>query len=151
MRRARLALVALLLSVGLAAPAHAGPYGDDLAKCLVEKSSDADKTTLIKWFFAMAASHPDVRSIAAITAEQRDGLNRNVAQIFQTLLTDTCRDETKKAMKYEPQTAIQSSFSVLGQVAAQGLFSDAGVAESLGEFTKFVDEEKLQAVLKSGE
>ncbi|HEX6852828.1 MAG TPA: hypothetical protein VF139_15635 [Candidatus Polarisedimenticolaceae bacterium] len=151
MRVLRSVFAAALLVPALAVPAHAGPYGDDLAQCLVEKSSDADKTTLIKWFFAMAATHPDVKSIAAITAEQRDGLNRDVAQLFQTLLTDTCKNETKKAMKYEPQTAMQSSFSVLGQVAAQGLFSDEGVAANLGEFTKYVDEEKLQAVLKSGE
>lgn len=149
MRRARLALVATFVAAGLVAPAHAGPYGDDLARCLVEKSSDAEKTTLVKWFFAMAASHPDVRSIAAISAEQRDGLNRDVARTFQTLLTETCRYETKKAMKYEPQTAMQSSFSVLGEVAAQGLFADVGVAESLSEFTKFVDEEKLRGVLNS--
>jgi hypothetical protein len=151
MRRFGLTLAVLAFAAALVAPAHAGPYGDDLAQCLVEKSSDADKTTLIKWFFAMAATHPDVKSIAAITAEQRESLNRDVARIFQTLLTETCKNETKKAMKYEPQTAIQSSFSVLGQVAAQGLFSDPDVAGNLGEFTKFVDEEKLKGVLQSGE
>ena len=147
MRRNRLALVTAFVFVLLALPAHAGPYGDDLAKCLVDKSSDADKTTLVKWFFAMAALHLDVRSISAVTAEQRDGFNREVAEIFQRLLTESCKGEAKKAMKYEPQTALESSFGVLGQVAAQGLFSDPGVEGSMGEFVKYMDEEKLKGLM----
>ena len=140
-------LVVAFLLLALAVPAHAGPYGDDLAKCLVDKSSDADKTALVKWFFAMAALHPDVQSIAAVTPAQREGLNRNVAELFERLLTDSCKAEAKKAMKYEQQTALQSSFGVLGQVAAQGLFSDPAVEASMGEFTKYLDEEKLKAIL----
>ena len=147
MRRNRLALVVAFVSVMLAAPAHAGPYADDLSKCLVDKSSDADKTTLVKWFFAVAALHPDVRSIAAISADQRDALNRDVAEIFQRLLTDSCKGEAKKAMKYEQQTALESSFGVLGQVAAQGLFSDPAVETSMGDFTKYLDEEKLKGIM----
>ena len=34
------------------APAWAGVYADDLSRCLVGKSTDADKIVLMKWFFS---------------------------------------------------------------------------------------------------
>lgn len=144
--RNRFALAIAFVFVIAALPVQAGPYGDDLAKCLVDKTSDGDKTTLVKWFFAMAALHPDVQSISAVTPQQRDGLNHDVAEIFQRLLTESCKAEAKKAMKYEQQTALESSFGVLGQVAAQGLFTDPGVEASMGEFTKYMDEQKLKGI-----
>jgi len=50
----------------LASPAVAGPYSDDLAKCLVRSTTPEDKTLLVQWMFATMAlqrelfAHPDV-------------------------------------------------------------------------------------------
>ena len=43
-----LASVALALAALSSGPAVAGPYSDELAKCLVRSTTDADKNYLVK-------------------------------------------------------------------------------------------------------
>lgn len=139
--------VALSLAILPCQSALAGPYSDDLAKCLVRSTTDADKTYLVKWMFAAVALHPQVRSIASISDTQRDDLNKNVAQLFVRLLTESCRSETQEAGKYEGAAALQGSFQLLGQVAAARLFSDPAVARGLAELENHVDKQELENLL----
>ena len=52
------------------------------------------------------------------------------------LLTDTCLDKSKKAIKYEGAAAIQASLAVLGQVAAADLFADPAVKKVTAGLSK---------------
>src|SRR5713226_8174117 len=142
------ALAVLSPESALAGPYLAGPYGDELAKCLVKSTTDADKTYLVKWLFAAAALHPDVKSIASVSDAQRDELNKNAAKLFERLLTESCRSETQEAVKYEGPSTLESSFNALGQVAARGLFSHPTVARGTGELTNYVDKQKLERVFR---
>jgi hypothetical protein len=144
----RTVLAALVLSVVASPMAHAGPYGDDLAKCLVERSSSKDKTELVRWMFAAMSAHPDVKDLSAVTAEGRDTANRSIAELTVRLLTDTCRDEADKAVRYEGGAAIESSFNVLGQVAAKELFASPDVAGVLAGLEKHLDGKKLEQLGK---
>lgn len=131
----------LLLS---ASPALAGPYGDSLGKCLVSATTSTQKATLVRWMFSMMALHPEVRSSAAITAAQRTALSKEMALLFQELLTESCRTEALEAIQYEGASTIEASFSLLGQVAARELFAHPAVAEGMSEFGQFIDEEKMK-------
>src|SRR5258705_7034326 len=51
--------------------AVAGPYSDEMAKCLVRSTTSTEKNGLIKWIFAAAALHPEVKGISSITEAQR--------------------------------------------------------------------------------
>jgi hypothetical protein len=64
------------------------------------------------------------------------------------LLTDSCRTETQAAVKYEGAMTLQASFQVLGQVAAQGLFSNPAVAKFMADFTNYLDKEKMEKLVK---
>ncbi len=138
---------ALLLSAG---GLHAGPYADDLAKCLVSSTTARDKTDLVRWIFANAALHPDVRSISAVTPEQRVEINRLNGQLLERLLTEACRKQLQDAVKYEGQRTIELSFQVLGQVAMRELMSDASVGRGFAETDKYMNAEKLKQVLVPG-
>ena len=46
--------VTLLLASLATEPALAGPYSDDLTKCLVRSTTNADRNALVKWMFATA-------------------------------------------------------------------------------------------------
>ena len=127
--------------------AMAGPYGDSLGKCLVSKTTPAQKATLIRWMFAMMALHPDVQSSSAITPAERTALSKETAHLFQELLTDTCRAEAADAIRYEGATTMEASFSLLGQVAVRELFTHPKVAEGMAEFAQFVDEKKMKDLL----
>ncbi len=129
-------------------PAQAGPYTDDLSKCLIGATTQNDRTALVKWMFAAAASHPAVKSIASVSKEQLDAAHKSTAELITKLLTESCREEAQKALKYEGLTTLQSSFQVLGQVAGQELFASPEVGAQLSAFEKYLDGEKLAGLLK---
>ncbi|MBB6096412.1 hypothetical protein HNQ60_005334 [Povalibacter uvarum] len=138
----------LVAAMSLAAgAAHAGPYSDDLAKCLVKSTTADDKGTLVRWIFGIAALHPQVSNVSAITEAQRVELNKKVAGLFESLLTERCRAQTVEAVRYEGAGTIEASFGILGEAAMTEMFSDRSVNEGLGEFTKYLNEDKLISVL----
>ncbi len=144
-RFARAVAFLLTLVVLAAAPrALAGPYTDELGKCLVESTTPAEKTALVRWIFAMMALHPDVQSVSAVTPQQRTAISKQTAQLFQRLLTEACATEVRQAIRYEGQATIQTSFQLLGQVAARELFMHPKVADGLTEFAKYVDQDKIK-------
>ncbi len=126
---------------------NAGVYSDDLSRCLVESSTSSDKLILVKWMFTSISLHPAVKSIAPVSAKQVDDSNRRMAELVVKLVTKTCKDETIKAMKYEGEMALQSSFTVLGQVAAKELFNNPDVATALAGLDKYMDADEIRKAL----
>ena len=127
--------------------AEAGPYGDDLAKCLVNSTTSTDKRALVKWMFATAAQHPDVKPIAAVSTQQYDAFNKAIGTQFELLLTKTCRQQAQQAVKFEGESTIESSFQILGQAAARELFAYPSVAAGMADMTKHADSRKGIPVL----
>ena len=64
--------------------------------------------------------------------------------MFQTLLTKTCLDETRKAMKYEGPAVLEQSFNQLGQIAARELFTHPKVAAGMTEFGALLDKKEME-------
>jgi len=139
------AAVTLLASTA----AQAGPYTDDLSKCLVRSTSEQQKAVLVEWVFAIAALHPSVKPLSSVSDAKRTDLNKSVADLFTTLLTASCRQETQDAVKYEGAAAIQTSFALLGQVAMTDLFSNPDVAQGLGAFSQYLDKSKFDSVFQT--
>lgn len=142
------AAAVMLLSVAAMGEAQAGPYTDDLSKCLVRSTTEQQKAVLVEWVFAIAALHPAVKPLSSVSDGQRITLNKNVGALFTTLLTESCRKESQDAVRYEGAAAIQTSFGLLGQVAMTDLFSDPGVSKGLGDFAQYLDKAKFDAVFK---
>lgn len=126
---------------------NAGVYTDDLSRCLVESSTSANKLSFVKWMFIAISLHPAVKSMSSVSANQVDNSNKEVADIYTRLLTVACKDQAVKAIKYESTSAIQSSFTVFGQVAAKELFSNPAVAAGMSGLQKYFDTKKLNATL----
>lgn len=146
-RRRAAALLLTMAAASSSNAALAGPYSDELSKCLVVSTTADDKNALVKWMFATAALHPAVKSIASITAEERSRSTRTTARLFERLLTETCLAQTQQALKYEGALALQTGFQMLGQVAARELFADPSVAAGLAEFEAHLDRNKLEQAL----
>ena len=145
------ALVCAVLSVLVLSPteAAAGPYSDELAKCLVRSTTTSEKNALIKWVFAAAALHPEVKGIASVTEAQRDELSKATGKLFERLVSESCKTETQDAVKYEGPSVFQSAFTVLGQVASIGLFTDPSVSGYMSDFLKYIDKSKVQGAFLS--
>lgn len=144
----KLRLLTALVLLGLTSSVHAGPFNDKLAICLVENTSQADKTTLMRWIFGAMSRHPKVSDLSQVNQAQADKMNKAVADLFVALLAERCATETADAVKYEGAAVISSSFEVLGKVAMQGLMTDASVSEYISGLEKNIEPGKLDAVLK---
>lgn len=141
--------IALSVFALCAGSAHAGPYSDDLGKCMVESTTAADKNELVKWMFSTAALHPAVQSISSVSDAERTQSNRSTAKLFEKLLTETCRSQMQQAMKYEGTVAVQTGFRMLGEVAARELFADPSVAAGMADLERHFDKQKLVQALTS--
>ena len=147
-RRAFNLLAAIVLTG--ASAAHAGPYTDDLSKCAVESTTAEDRVDLVRWMFAAASSHPAVKPISSVSAETLDQANQKMAGIVMRVLTESCRAQAEKAVKYEGgAVAIQTSFQMLGQVAGQELCASPEVATAMNGMEKYIDATKLEALGKA--
>jgi hypothetical protein len=133
----------LLCASGLAS---AGPFADDMAKCLVNSTSTEDRTVLIKWMFGMVTLHPDLTSMSTLTSQQREGLSKSAGALLQRLLLDSCRTQAQQAIQNEGAQTIQYAFQVLGGVAARGMMSDPQVLDGLKDVSKYVDAEQIKAL-----
>jgi len=143
---------AAVLVLGIAAhTAVAGPYSDDLAKCLVGKTTNDDKATLMTWIFSAIALNPGISQMATISPAQRNQIDRDMAMLFERLMTETCRAETRDAVKYEGNGAIEQGFEVLGGVAGRELFASPEVAKGLASLNEHVDMEKIKAVFNTAD
>jgi hypothetical protein len=142
----------VVVMLGFAAhTAVAGPYSDDLARCLVGKTTNDDKTTLMTWIFSAISLNPAISQMAAISPAQRKQIDSNMAALVEHLMTETCRSEARTAVQYEGSSAIEHGFGVLGEVAGRELFASPEVAKGLANLDKYVDPEKIKAVFSTGD
>jgi hypothetical protein len=139
-----IALCALLADA--AAPAFAGAYTDDLAKCLVSSTTKDDRTDLIRWLFVAASHHPAVKPIASVSPAQQEESDKQTGALFMRLLTVSCKTETQKALRGEGLVTIKLAFEVLGKVAGQELFSSPEVTGNMQGLAKYIDADKIKAL-----
>ena len=146
MNAIKILISALLLSAIRTTDAVAGPYADELSKCLVESTTQNDRIELVRWFFSAASLHPAVEPLSTLTAEQVDAANKTIAEMITKLLTASCRSETEAALQYEGPSTIELSFQVLGQVAGKELFTSPEVAAGLSGLERHLDLEALSSL-----
>lgn len=127
------------------------PPRDELSECLIRSTTASDRGLLVRWMFALFSLHPEVKSVADIPAARRDELNRGMAALMERLLTEACVTEARATLAAGGSKSLETAFSALGSVAADGLFADPQVAAGMSEFTKYLDGDKLGAALIGGE
>ena len=124
-------------------PIFAGPFGDEMAKCLVTSTSNRDRTKIIKWMFRVYGEHPEVSYMVDLSDREKKVIDKDIADVFTRLLSEDCVDETKKALEYEGENVMFTAFQTLGQVAAQGFNVNPSVERSINKFTELIEYEKL--------
>jgi hypothetical protein len=89
--------------------------------------------------------------MAAVSAEQLEKANKRTAKLVTNLLTESCREEVRAALKYEGASALRSSFQVFGQIAGRELLSSADGTVAIAGFEKHFEKEKCQAAIRDAE
>ena len=147
-RRFAMACVVAACAFG-ASRASAGPYSDELGKCLVRSTTSADRGALVRWMFIALANHPAVKSVVSVSRAQIDEANRTTGELFMRLLTTSCRDETTRAVQYEGNGALAAGFQVLGQVAGRELMTSPDVAASLAGLQEHLDANRIAELVRN--
>jgi hypothetical protein len=143
--RKSIAIGLLAGATALSTNVRAGIFADDLSRCLVSKTSVADKTVFIQWLFDAIAQNPDVKATKVSDADLAAD-NKKMAGLVDRLLEVDCRPQTIEVLKNEGASGFTSSFEVFGKVAANNLFSNPKVSEYLGRYAKDMDQDKLKAL-----
>jgi hypothetical protein len=134
----------LVLFLGLSGVTHAGPFTDEMSKCLVSKTTEADKTLFVRWVYTAMSLHPDVESMANISEAMKENLSRDTVKLMINLITDRCKIETQQAIKFEGEKSFGHAFEVLGGSAMQGLMSNANVQQFFSDLNKYYDPQELK-------
>jgi len=140
--KGRLILLMVLLSVPNMAAA--GVYTDELAKCLVTKTSDQDRLVFVRWIVFAFSRHPGVADLARTDEGLGEEMAARMATVSQRLLLEDCHEETRLAIQYEGKQALKQSFQYLGQIAARTLNRSTEVQEEFGRLRQYLDEKRLQ-------
>lgn len=149
--RSKVTTLLALALLTLSPLASSGEYTDKLSDCLLTATTEEDKLSLVKWMFTAMALHPAVEEIADVSLSAREQANREMAELIVELLSRRCFSETRLALQNEGSLALETSFSVLGQVAATNLFSDPSVAAGLASLETYISAEDLENRLDIGQ
>lgn len=123
----------------LTCQAHAGPYADDLKKCLVESSSPKDLTLLVRWIAKAINAHPNLSDISALSEGKKVEVDKQLARYFERVLFQDCGAAVRDLVKYENVDGMRLAFEFLGQVAMKQVMEDPKVAQSVSDFTKYIN------------
>lgn len=136
----RPAIVAVLVCGALSQDrALAGPYVDEMGKCLAAATTDEDRTELVRWLLAAVTLHPDVSDVSAMTPAQRTAIFRSSAVLLERLLAESCPTEVRAAVQNEGPTAVREALVVLGRVAMERLTEDPTVTRGIGEMLLYLN------------
>ena len=122
----------------------AGPFGDEMSKCLVLATSSKDNSLLGRWLVRVYGEHGDSKDLTNLSDYKKEKIDKDVARLFTRLLSEDCKVETKKALKFEGDMVMFNAFRTLGEVAGKELLEDNDVSKAINKFTEYVDYGKLK-------
>ena len=126
-----------------------GPFTDDLARCVIDKTTDRDKIALVNWIWFALSVHPDIAKNmgSKVLDKEKEVADKKVAYIISNLFLDKCKDATEKAFKYEGSEAV-GAFKPLGEISFKTLMQNEKVANSLYNYSKFLNPDLLEMMKK---
>ena len=129
--------------LGSAQVATASTTVDHLSSCLVKSTTDADKKVVLQWTFVALSAHPDLKAFSQVTTEQKDALDKNLAQVLQRILVDQCSAETKAVIQADGIQAVGDSFQELGQQTGEQILKTPEIKEQYKGLVRYLDLSKL--------
>ena len=129
--------------LGSAQVATASTTVDNLSSCLVKSTTSTDKKVVLQWTFVALSAHPDLKAFSQVTTEQKDALDKNLAQVLQRILVDQCAAETKAVIQADGVQAVGDSFQELGQQTGEQILKTPEIKEQYKGLVRYLDLSKL--------
>ena len=134
----------LLCNAWILSPALAAESA--LGSCMVDSMTGKERKEMAKWVFFAMAAHPEIKEYSRVPEQTKSATDKQIAAVVTRLLTEDCLIEAKAGYKQEGQAAIVSAFELVGRVAMQELMTNKDVAASIGEYAKYLDNEKMRQI-----
>lgn len=141
-RTSRHVLMATVL-LGATQVTIAGQEVDQLSECLIQSTTATDKTTVLQWTFVALSSHPDLKNFSQVTPEQKEQLDKNLAQVLQRILMDQCSVQAKAVIQTQGLEAVGDSFQELGKITGEEILNNPEVKSQLKGVLRYVNITKL--------
>ena len=120
---------------------------ETFSKCVAENTTGRDRKDLAKWMFVAMGAHPEMKAITTLPPGASEEVSKTAGRLFTRLVAEICAKDARAAVQAVGPVAIQSAFTVLGQLAMQELMADKDVAAGMSAVEKHIDNQKVQAVL----
>lgn len=118
----------------------------EFATCLTDSMTGKERKYLAKWMFISFSVHPEISAYFKVSDETKDNSNKFVGELITRLLTEDCPDLARAAIEKRGGIALKKAFGLVGKVAMEELTRNELVEESLTEFGKYVDKDKLRSL-----
>lgn len=138
-----------LLSLPAKAQTQQSKESQDFAICLIKKTSSIDRLELVQWIYGAMSLHPALNELAAIPPYKRDIMDQRLARLVTRLLTQDCRQPFQKLIQTDDaESGIELGFTVLGEIAMEGLLEDPKVSSGLIDYVRYLDEDLFLDLLE---
>jgi hypothetical protein len=138
--------ISIICSATIFSSAMAGPATDSLASCLADNTSGKERKDMARWVYAGMSTHPEIQGLSNVTDVNREELDKTMAAMFTKLIIDSCPAQAKLAMDQDGLAGFQTAFGTIGQLAMQELLSNPNVNSSFTNFTKYIDQKRMNSV-----
>lgn len=138
----------ILGSAFFSMPVIASSTTEALNSCVADNTSGRDRKDLAQWIFVAMTAHPDIKPLSSVTEANRDDIDKKLAALATRLMTDSCKVETKAAMRADGGAAIEAAFGALGELAMKELMTNSAVNASVSRYGKYLDKSKFESAFK---
>ena len=141
----QLSQAVLLITVlaGTTQMAVAGQEVDQLSDCLMKSTTATDKTTVLQWTFIALSTHPDLQAFSHVSTEQKQQLDKNLAQVLQRIIVEQCSAQTKAVIQTNGLEAVGDSFQQLGRTTGEEILKNPEVNKQLKGLVRYIDISKV--------
>ena len=142
-------ILSIFITMFCTSVSFSGPFTDDLARCVIVKTTERDKIALVNWIWFAMSVHPDIAKNmgSKVLDKEREIAEKKVAYIVSNLFLDKCKEETENAFKYEGREAI-GAFKPLGEMSMKTLMQNKKVGDSLSSYSEFLNPNLLEMMKK---
>lgn len=128
--------------------AQAGVFADDLARCIVTSATPEDRALLAMHLFTTMSVSPALATLPAVPEAQRIDIADKAAAVYVRLITENCGRQTVSAIANEGPVAMQTAFSMLGQVSIRQLMMEPKVMQEMNRLST-TTKDKMEAFAKA--
>lgn len=141
-------LALIWVGILLHIPVYAGPYTDDLSNCILESTTPEEQMEFVKWVFSTRSLYSKAnKTRPEISQEQINAGNEQTANLFMRVMTRSCKEKAVKAIKFESEFVLQTTLSLLEQVAGPDILTTLDIVAVTALVEKYIDVEKLRSTL----